>query len=137
MKMVPMADMVAIVSTDLDAGSGSAKRRQIQVGDWGRVSRDKYRGDLCRIVALGDGGSSAVIMLVPRVDVFNNTRASSAPGHKPGSKVRPPMRLFSASEVVSAGGDVTQRRFRYSTNAGAASRNWSLADDTFASGHAK
>ena len=135
MKMVPMGDMVAAVSTDLDtAGGNGAKHTQMRVGDWARVSRDKYRGDLCRIVALGDSGSSAVIMLVPRVDVSlnNNGMEMDASGRKVGgNNVRPPMRLFNASEVVAAGGDVTQRRFRYNGNAGAASRNWALADETF------
>ena len=134
MKMVPMGDMVAVVSTDLDtAGSNGTKHNHMRVGDWARVSRDKYRGDLCRIVALGDSGSSAVIMLVPRVDVsLNKVMEIDASGRKAGgNKVRPPMRLFNASEVVAAGGDVTQRRFRYNGNAGAASRNWTLADETF------
>ena len=131
MKMVPMGDMVAVVSTDLDTSGGSSKRRYNKVGDWARVSRDKYRGDLCRIVALGDGGSSAVIMLIPRVDISNRANVSTAIGRKLESQVRPPMRLFSASEIIAAGGDVMQRRFRYSANAGAASRNWALSDETF------
>jgi len=134
MKMVPMGDMVAVASTDLDAaGSNGAKRKHMRVGDWARVSRDKYRGDLCRIVSLGDSGSSAVIMLVPRVDVSSNSVAEIiGTGRKASrNKVRPPMRLFNASEVVAAGGDVTQRRFRYNGNAGGASRNWAFSDETF------
>merc|ERR1719424_1718057 len=129
-----MGDMVAVASTDLDAAGGNgAKRKHMRVGDWARVSRDKYRGDLCRIVSLGDSRSSAVIMLVPRVDVSSNSVAEIIGiGRKASrNKVRPPMRLFNASEVVAAGGDVTQRRFRYNGNAGGASRNWAFADETF------
>ena len=52
MKMVPMVDMVAVLSTSLDASYGYAsKRNGLRIGDWARVSRDTYRGDLCGIVA--------------------------------------------------------------------------------------
>ena len=97
------------------------------------MSRDTYRGDLCRIVALGNGGSSAVIMLVPRLDVSSDHTAEAGVfGRKDAfRKMRPPMRLFNASEIIAAGGNVTQRRFRLNTSAGSASQNWALADETF------
>jgi transcription elongation factor SPT5 len=41
------------------------------------------------------------------------------------------MRLFNASEVAAAGGNVSQRRFRFSGNLASACRNWALADETF------
>ena len=134
MKMVPMVDMVAVLSTSLDASYGYAsKRNGLRIGDWARVSRDTYRGDLCRIVALGNGGSSAVIMLVPRLDVSSDHTAEAGVfGRKDAfRKMRPPMRLFNASEIIAAGGNVTQRRFRLNTSAGSASQNWALADETF------
>ena len=135
MKMVPMVDMVAVLSTSLDASYGYAtKRNGLRIGDWARVSRDTYRGDLCRIVALGNGGSSAVIMLVPRLDVSSDHTAEAGVfGRKDAfRKMRPPMRLFNTSEIIAAGGNVTQRRFRrLNAGAGSASRNWALADETF------
>jgi len=134
MKMVPMIDMVAVVSTDVDApGRPAAKSRGLRVGDWARISRDKYLGDLCRIVALSNGACSAVIMLVPRFDVFSDTppMGTAAAAIKVSGKTRPPMRLFNASEVIAAGGEVIQRKFRFNDNAGAASKNWALSDETF------
>mmetsp|Transcript_4838 Transcript_4838/g.14655 ORF Transcript_4838/g.14655 Transcript_4838/m.14655 type:complete len:986 (+) Transcript_4838:202-3159(+) len=132
MRMVPMTDMVAVVSTDVDAPCGSGtKYRGLRVGDWARVSREKYQGDLCRIVALGNGASSAVIMLVPRFDVFSDTTGSADAVVGASGKMRPAMRLFNASEVIAAGGAVIQRKFRFNENAGAASRGWTLSDETF------
>lgn len=127
-----MTDMVAVVSTDVDAPCGSGtKYRGLRVGDWARVSREKYQGDLCRIVALGNGASSAVIMLVPRFDVFSDTTGSADAVVGASGKMRPAMRLFNASEVIAAGGAVIQRKFRFNENAGAASRGWTLSDETF------
>eukprot|EP00629_Pelagomonadales_sp_RCC1024_P000201 CAMPEP_0119274702 /NCGR_PEP_ID=MMETSP1329-20130426/12632_1 /TAXON_ID=114041 /ORGANISM="Genus nov. species nov., Strain RCC1024" /LENGTH=1009 /DNA_ID=CAMNT_0007275045 /DNA_START=223 /DNA_END=3252 /DNA_ORIENTATION=+ len=132
MKMVPMNDMVAVISKDLDAPCGDEmKRRNIQIGSWARVSRDKYRGDLCRIVTLGDGGSSAVIMLVPRLKASSENTTDVLNGHSASrSKVRPPSRLFNAAEVVAAGGHVSQQKFRFNGNATSTCRN-TLADETF------
>lgn len=131
MKMVPMVDMVAVVSADMNVSFGPGMRRKgIRVGDWARVSRDKYHGDLCRIVALGNGGASAVIMLVPRLNTSSEAVRGTDPTKSRG-QMRPPMRLFNASEIIAAGGNVTQRKFRSGDPTGAASRTWTLADETF------
>jgi len=127
MKMVPTGDMMTVVTTDLPTAQSGVRRRVPKVGDWARVSRDKYRNDLCRIVSLGDGGSSAVIKLVPRISLASHLTEIFANGHE----VRPPKRPFNVGEVVAAGGNVSQRKFHLNANAGAASRNWALADNTF------
>ncbi|KAJ1459464.1 hypothetical protein M885DRAFT_511446 [Pelagophyceae sp. CCMP2097] len=126
MKMVPVTDMVSVVSTQAKKKKGAGTDGRLRVGDWARISRDKYRGDLARIVAVGEGGTSAVVQLVPRVD-------ASAPAGAKGT-VRPAPRLFSAAEVTAAGGEVVLKRFKVSVardgSAGAA-RDWSLADASF------
>jgi len=74
-----------------------------------------------------------VIMLVPRLDISSDHTAEAGVfGRKDAfRKMRPPMRLFNTSEMIAAGGNVTQRRFRLNAGAGSASRNWALADETF------
>jgi len=126
MMMVPISDMMAVVATDANLQCGTRHRR-FKVGDWARVSRDKYRNDLCRIASLGDGGSSAIVMLVPRIDPRSHVVERAASVHQ----VRPPRRLFNVSEVTAAGGNVSQGKFRLNGNTSAASHNWALSDSTF------
>mmetsp|Transcript_5593 Transcript_5593/g.17654 ORF Transcript_5593/g.17654 Transcript_5593/m.17654 type:complete len:845 (-) Transcript_5593:264-2798(-) len=128
--MVPVSEMVAVASAgrgvaQQPAGSAAKKKRQsrrkLRVGAFVRVTRDKYKGDLARVVALSDGNESAVVQLVPRV-------ASSASGQ------RPPQRMFVASEMIAKGHDVDSRRFRYGgqrSGAVSAARNWHAADELF------
>lgn len=116
MRMVPVAEMTSVASTRKRLMSSS----RFKVGDWAKLARGEavYKGDTCRVVAVGDDGATAVVQLVPR------------PGSRSGPG-RPARRPFSAAEAVSNGGSVEQRRFRFAREAGAASRRWALADDYF------
>mmetsp|Transcript_37718 Transcript_37718/g.121027 ORF Transcript_37718/g.121027 Transcript_37718/m.121027 type:complete len:1181 (-) Transcript_37718:2428-5970(-) len=145
LKMVPVAEMVAVASAGrgLDpfngsgsGGGGSQKkkrqsRRRLKVGAFVRMTRDRYRGDLARVVALSDGNESAIVQLVPRVGP--KAGGASEKGSKSSATNRPAPRLFAASEMIAKGYDVGQRRFRFGGQANriSAAHNWHLADETF------
>lgn len=119
LKMVPVGEMMAVVSAESSSGSRRRRTSRRGVGEWVRYARGdaKYKGDLARIVAVGD--ESYVLQLVPRPDSWTS------------GQPRPSRRLFSAVEAVGAGATVEQRRFRFANAAGGASRQWELADEYF------
>ena len=68
----------------------------LKVKNWVRCKRGKYAGDLGQVVSISDTGESAVVRLVPRLDLENDkeeeNEAASAPKRK--TKSRPIQRLF-------------------------------------------
>mmetsp|Transcript_15961 Transcript_15961/g.19432 ORF Transcript_15961/g.19432 Transcript_15961/m.19432 type:complete len:1075 (-) Transcript_15961:371-3595(-) len=127
-KQVPVTDMVAVVTAGSATGSISknTKRRsgRYKSGDWVRLNRDKYKGDLARIVAVSDGAETAIVQIIPRVHFISG----SASKQKSATNSRPPPRLFSAAEAPES--SLERRRFRYH-GGNSAAKNWILADELF------
>eukprot|EP01038_Epipyxis_sp_PR26KG_P011691 gene11691-15654_t len=94
--------------------SVSITKKPLEVGQWVRVRKGGYKGDLARVVNVFDGGEKAMIELVPRVDYNNVTgekRGSKIPGI-PLNKIRPPQRLFDVEEAKSSkNADLCRRGF--------------------------
>ncbi|KAI9305604.1 hypothetical protein BJ944DRAFT_161417 [Cunninghamella echinulata] len=87
-----MVDSINIVRQDKD----------IPMGGWVRIKRGKYTGDLGQVLEISDGQETALIKLVPRLDL-DPPRGEDTLGQrkKPGSSAtsRPPQKLFNPERL--------------------------------------
>lgn len=92
---IPLTDMTAVLTVAM-------KKKPIREGQWVRMRRGLYKGDLARVVALFDGGEKAFVQVVPRLDYSapaTNDRKSQA------AKIRPTQRLFDPEEAKAVVGN--------------------------------
>jgi transcription elongation factor SPT5 len=105
--LVPMTEMADVLSVGKAAGGASAAQAEAALpGDWVRVKRGKYSGDLAQIVEAPEGVDSRSVVkvrLLPRLSYRAGSSSST------GSKDRVPARPFDPQEA-SQYGPVTKSR---------------------------
>lgn len=60
-KLVPIKEMVQAITVQ-------KKRISLKRGDWVRLKRGVYKGDLAQVVATGDQGTQVTVKVIPRID---------------------------------------------------------------------
>eukprot|EP00587_Corethron_hystrix_P001730 CAMPEP_0113327840 /NCGR_PEP_ID=MMETSP0010_2-20120614/19588_1 /TAXON_ID=216773 ORGANISM="Corethron hystrix, Strain 308" /NCGR_SAMPLE_ID=MMETSP0010_2 /ASSEMBLY_ACC=CAM_ASM_000155 /LENGTH=799 /DNA_ID=CAMNT_0000188903 /DNA_START=156 /DNA_END=2551 /DNA_ORIENTATION=+ /assembly_acc=CAM_ASM_000155 len=111
MTLVPLSDMTTVLTV-------TPQKKPVAVGDWVRMNRGHYKGDIAKVIDVREGGFRAVIQAVPRIDLA----ALSLPQDEArarAKKIRPPQKFFNGSEIMSVGdghnydGDNEVRRERF------------------------
>lgn len=78
------------------------QEKEIPMGGWVRIKRGKYTGDLGQVLELSDGQDTALIKLVPRLDL-DPPRGDDALGQRKkagGSATsRPPQKMFNPERL--------------------------------------
>lgn len=114
--LVPIVEMTDVLRVESKSSSkfmgGQLDMNRLRPGLWVRVKRGKYEGDLAQIVDVLEASESAVIKLLPRLDIYAFNSSSSARGQDrngPGRRrgltraamlaSRPPAKLFNPKEV--------------------------------------
>uniref|UniRef100_A0A7S1XNW4 KOW domain-containing protein n=1 Tax=Phaeomonas parva TaxID=124430 RepID=A0A7S1XNW4_9STRA len=90
-KLVPLGQMTEVLNVARRA------KKPLREGQWVRLKRGVYKGDLAKVLEMVDGGSKALVQLVPRLDL--TLMGLNAIERRSKSTGRPPQRLFSAAEV--------------------------------------
>ena len=85
--VVPHADMTRVMTVK------SRARAPVTKGAWVRLKRDKYKGDLAKVVHVTADGARAIVQHVPRLEL-DGANAANDPSKKSGNAVRAPQRLF-------------------------------------------
>jgi transcription elongation factor SPT5 len=103
---------VTLVPIDEMASLLLIKKQETTVnpGNWVRIKRGKYQGDLAQVVDITENGEEVGLKFIPRIDL-NPKDEATVDGKKrkktglgvPGS-VRPPQRFFNYEEVVKVYG---------------------------------
>ena len=103
---------ITLVPIDEMASLLLIKKQETTVnpGNWVRIKRGKYQGDLAQVVDITENGEEVGLKFIPRIDL-NPKDEVSVDGKKrkktglgvPGS-VRPPQRFFNYEEVVKVYG---------------------------------
>jgi transcription elongation factor SPT5 len=102
-KLIPLTEMPDVLSA-------GRKQPILKKGDWVRVKRGIYKGDIAEVFDVEEAQSFATIKLVPRLDLNNiNDDSEKLPTGK-GPIVRPPQRMFNEEEIKALNGQVTQHR---------------------------
>ncbi|KAI8068046.1 hypothetical protein BC940DRAFT_256470 [Gongronella butleri] len=112
LNLVPIKEMVDTINI-------VRKEKEIPTGGWVRVKRGKYAGDLGQILEVADAQESAVVKLVPRLEL-DKTDPSA-----PKKKDRPVQRLFHPDRLSKHALHSLQRK-------GAA---WIFNSETFRDGY--
>jgi transcription elongation factor SPT5 len=90
LKIVPIQQMTSLLTI-------TVKKRPLKAGQWVRIKRGELKGDLAKVLSLNEGGETAVIQAVPRIDFTPNVNKP------PGSKsARPLQAPFDPSRVNSS-----------------------------------
>ncbi|CAM9620819.1 unnamed protein product [Chrysoparadoxa australica] len=102
LKMVPIPDMTSVLHV-------RTTKRPISEGQYVRLTRGHYRGDLAYVERLLNFGEKAVLKFVPRLDLSQINRSAEEKNTRKGMK--PPQKWFDPVEVGKAGGVIERRRF--------------------------
>jgi transcription elongation factor SPT5 len=108
--LVPIKEMPDLLRTN--------KTKELEPGQYIRIKRGLYQGDLAQIIEVENHGRDAILRIVPRLDYGLNedlngaqgspSRKGRVPGYTNG--VRPPARLFSEAEARKRHSRYLQRR---------------------------
>jgi len=104
MKLVPIKDMTTIMTV---------KRRKtpIKPGDWVRMKRGVYKGDLAQATEVLESGTKVIVKVVPRLDLtVLRLPPDEARLRRKQQPARPQQKFFNYTEVRNAGGDVQRKR---------------------------
>jgi transcription elongation factor SPT5 len=94
MKLIPVGEMTTVMNC-------KCHKVPVKVGQWVRMQRDPYKGDLAQVVELREGGLKAIIRTVPRIDI--PSLAMSKEEVKARRKIiRPPRTFFNREEIEQA-----------------------------------
>jgi len=107
LKLVPIKEMVDVMTV-------SKKSVSLQKGDWVRIKRGVYRGDVAQIYDVDEAKGRVTVKIIPRLD-FNKDDSKehlTPDGQKEKRKktVRPPQRFFNPDEVKLTGGRLMDQR---------------------------
>lgn len=117
------------------------KAKKVQTGDWVRIKRGRYKGDLAQVDDVEPNGLDASLRIVPRLDyglnedlnappVDGGPKGQMAKRKRQGTKAakRPPPRLF--SEV-----DAKKKHIKFlKSNSSLGKRHWEYYGDTYING---
>ena len=98
LKQVPIPEMSQLLTL-------TVKKKPIKEGQWCRMRRGPNKGDLARVLRMLEGGTRALIQVVPRPDYSLGTRKGGSSG-----AARPLQRLFRAEEAKNKGHEVERKR---------------------------
>ncbi|CAK9002229.1 Transcription elongation factor SPT5 (DRB sensitivity-inducing factor large subunit) (DSIF large subunit) [Durusdinium trenchii] len=103
-KMVPLAEMPTVMRV-------VSQERPVKVGDFVRLRRFPYKGDLGRVVDVipGERGIKLAVRFVPRLDLTHFESNEEKKEHL-AKKIVPPRRFFNAEEVQNAGWHPERKR---------------------------
>lgn len=112
------------------------KSEQLNPGDWVRIKRGRYQGDLAQVEEVETNGLDVTVRLVPRLDYGLHEDSGALNGgdtkrKRPGGNsmtTRPPQRLFSEAEAKKK----HSRNLTSSTRMGG--RSWTYFGDTYVDG---
>lgn len=79
--LVPIAQMTTILRV-------SNRAAELKSGDWIRIKRGKYTGDLGQVYQVDPSGQKVEIRVMPRLDFSNGDETASASGGQPENKKR-------------------------------------------------
>jgi transcription elongation factor SPT5 len=99
MTKVPVNEMTNVLRCTTD-------KVPLKVGQWVRVRRGPFKGDLARVIDIFDGGERCFIMAVPRPDY---TLMASDTKKNAKSTIRPSQKLFDSVDASSTGFEVERR----------------------------
>lgn len=111
------------------------KSEELNPGDWVRIKRGKYQGDLAQIEEVETNGLEVTVRLVPRLD-YGLNEDLQAPvdvkrkrfGAASNTTARPPQRLFSEAEASKKHG----RHLVGTSNL--SGKSWNYMGDTYVDG---
>lgn len=103
---------IALVPIDEMASLLLIKKQETTVnpGNWVRIKRGKYQGDLAQVVDITENGEEVGLKFIPRIDlnpkdeVVIDGKKRKKTGLAASSGVRPPQRFFNYEEVVKVYG---------------------------------
>ncbi|EON62629.1 hypothetical protein W97_01853 [Coniosporium apollinis CBS 100218] len=128
--LVPIAEMPDLLRV--------RKSKQLQRGDYVRITRGHYAGDLALVEDVESNGIAVTLRVVPRLDYGANedvnaeknadTSKRKRPGAATKGKVRPPPRLFSEVEAK-------KKHSRFLSQISTLNRNeWKYYQDNYSDG---
>ncbi|KAJ3049133.1 transcription elongation factor spt5 [Rhizophlyctis rosea] len=89
MKIIPMEEMAACLTI-------KSKESDIQIGQWVRVKRGVYQGDLGKVQDISEGGDMITVRLIPRFDLDKGPKDQSNKRKK--FDARPPQKVVPMEE---------------------------------------
>jgi len=98
-KIIPIKEMPDVLNV-------LTKTVSLQKGDWVRIKRGVYRGDIAQVSENDEGRNIVVVKIIPRIDYQSTGKL----GEKQKRKSRPPARLFNYEEARAAFGQQVERR---------------------------
>lgn len=102
--LVPIEEMASLLQI-------KQKDTSVVPGNWVRIRRGKYGGDLAQVIDIAETGEEVGLKFVPRIDMNPKDEIISADGKKRklkntgfNSVSRPPQRFFNYEEIVKVYG---------------------------------
>jgi len=97
MTLIPIGDMAAVMNVEL-------KKKPVKEGQWLRMNRNPFKGDLCRVLEVRESGLKAIVQCMPRIDLaLWNDDMSDAEKKIRRKTVKPPKKLYVQSEMNDRG----------------------------------
>jgi transcription elongation factor SPT5 len=132
----PKTKMVLVPVKEMPDLLRVKKSEELNPGDWVRIKRGKYQGDLAQIEEVETNGLEVTVRLVPRLDYGLNEDLSAPAdaakrkrfGAANNTAARPPQRLFSEAEASKKHG----RHLVGTSNL--SGKSWNYMGDTYVDG---
>ncbi|KUL90256.1 hypothetical protein ZTR_01885 [Talaromyces verruculosus] len=132
----PKTKMVLVPVKEMPDLLRVKKSEELNPGDWVRIKRGKYQGDLAQIEEVETNGLEVTVRLVPRLDYGLNEDLSAPTdaakrkrfGAANNTAARPPQRLFSEAEASKKHG----RHLVGTSNL--SGKSWNYMGDTYIDG---
>ena len=102
MTIVPISDMTSVMSV-------SSAKKPVKKGQWLRMTRGHFKGDLARVTEVLEDGMKCIIQCVPRFHLLSPTQIKPEDA-KAKRKIRPAKKFFNAIDVTNSGGHVSSGR---------------------------
>lgn len=96
-KLVPLGEMVDVLT------AAGRMTKQLAPGSWARVKSGTYKNDLVQVVDVREQDNAATVKIIPRIDFALLAAKIEGRAEKGKAPVRPPARMFSASEARTHG----------------------------------
>lgn len=131
----PKTKMVLVPVKEMPELLRVKKSEELNPGEWVRIKRGKYQGDLAQIEEVETNGLEVTVRLIPRLD-YGLNEDTTAPadvkrkrfGPANPTAARPPQRLFSEAEA-------NKKHKKYVTSTSTlAGRSWNYFGETYVDG---
>mmetsp|Transcript_42198 Transcript_42198/g.101536 ORF Transcript_42198/g.101536 Transcript_42198/m.101536 type:complete len:839 (-) Transcript_42198:78-2594(-) len=104
-RLVPIPDMTTVMTV-------IPKKKPVSKGDWVRMTRHHYKGDLARVEAVRESGLKCIVKCVPRID-FTALKMDGEEARNRKRSVRPPQKFFNPQELAAVELDHRRSRQRF------------------------